>query len=168
MVSLWGNRIAALLSHAQRMACTMKVYLDTCALQRPLDSKTQTRIILEAEAVLGLVSLVEARQIDLTSSEALLFETGRNPNLIRRQYAFETLSKATTFVVVNEQTEARARAWIAEGIGPLDALHLASAEQAGADYFCTCDDQLLKRAKTLENTRVQVVSPIELIEEIGA
>jgi len=144
----------------------MKIYLDTCSLQRPLDSKTQIRIILEAEAVLGLLSLVETSQVDLISSEVLLFETDRNPSLIRRQYALEALSKAGTFVVLNEQIEARARALIAEGIEPLDALHLASAEQAGANCLCTCDDQFLRRAKMLRNARVQVVSPIELIEEM--
>ncbi|MFN2132494.1 MAG: type II toxin-antitoxin system VapC family toxin [Anaerolineae bacterium] len=144
----------------------MKVYLDTCSLQRPLDSRTQIRIILEAEAVLGLLSFVEAGQIELVSSEALLFETNRNPNLIRRQYALEALSKASTFAVVDKQVVARARALIAESIRPLDALHLACAELAGADYLCTCDDQFLKRARTLETTRLQVISPIELIEEI--
>jgi predicted nucleic acid-binding protein len=142
----------------------MKVYLDTCSLQRPLDSRTQIRIILEAEAVLGLLSFVEAGQIELVSSEALLFETNRN--LIRRQYALEALSKASTFAVVDKQVVARARALIAESIRPLDALHLACAELAGADYLCTCDDQFLKRARTLETTRLQVISPIELIEEI--
>ena len=29
----------------------MRIYLDTCCIQRPLDNKTQIRIILEAEAV---------------------------------------------------------------------------------------------------------------------
>ena len=30
----------------------------------------------------------------------------------------------------------------AETLKPLDALHVASAEAAGADYFLTCDDRL--------------------------
>ncbi len=40
----------------------MKVYLDTCSIQRPLDDQTQIRIRLEAEAVLGIISLIESRQ----------------------------------------------------------------------------------------------------------
>ena len=39
---------------------SMKIYLDTCSLQRPLDNKTQLRIKLESEAVLGLPALCEA------------------------------------------------------------------------------------------------------------
>jgi predicted nucleic acid-binding protein len=49
---------------------------------------------------------------------------------------------------------------------PLDALHLASAEAAQVDYFCTCDDRLLKKAKTVHDLKTVVVSPIELAEEL--
>ena len=38
----------------------MKVYFDTCSLHRPLDDKTQLRVALEAEAVLGLLTKCEA------------------------------------------------------------------------------------------------------------
>jgi hypothetical protein len=50
----------------------MKVYLDICAIQRPLDTANQARIMLEAEAVLGLVTLCDAGQLELVSSEALI------------------------------------------------------------------------------------------------
>jgi hypothetical protein len=58
----------------------MKVYLDNCSLQRPLDSKTQIRISLEAEAVLGILALIEVGNLELISSEVLRFEIGRSPN----------------------------------------------------------------------------------------
>jgi hypothetical protein len=48
----------------------MRVYLDRYSPQRPLDSKTQVRIVLEAEAVLGILALCEAGSIELISSEA--------------------------------------------------------------------------------------------------
>jgi predicted nucleic acid-binding protein len=143
----------------------MKIYLDTCSLQRPLDSKTQIRIILETDAVLGILSLCETGEIELVSSDALIFETQRTPNVTRREYGLETLSKAKVFVELSDQVEHRARELDAVGIQPLDALHLASAEAAGAEYFCTCDDRLLKKAKALKDLRT-VVSPVELIGEI--
>ena len=65
----------------------MKVYLDNCSLQRPLDSRTQIRTSLEAEAVLGILTLFESGKIELVSSEALLFEIDRNPNQTRQDYA---------------------------------------------------------------------------------
>ena len=60
----------------------MKVYLDTCSLQRPLDDQTQLRIRLETEAVLGLITLIENGVLELVSSEVLLYECRRNANPI--------------------------------------------------------------------------------------
>ena len=76
----------------------MKIYLDMCSLQRPLDTKTHLRIAVEAEAILGLLTLRESGQAELVASEALIFEAGRNPHPVRKRYAAEVLSKAKIFV----------------------------------------------------------------------
>jgi predicted nucleic acid-binding protein len=144
----------------------MRVYLDTCSLQRPLDSKIQIRIILEAESVLGILTLCERGLLDLVASDALMFEVERNPNLARQEYALEALAQASAFVELDEQVEKRARELHQQGIKPLDALHLACAERASADYFCTCDDELLRKARRLQDLQVQVTSPLELIAEV--
>jgi len=52
------------------------------------------------------------------------------------------------------------------GFKGADALHLACAEAAQVDYFCSCDDRLIRRAKTVQSLQVKVVSPLELAEEI--
>jgi predicted nucleic acid-binding protein len=70
-------------------------------------------------------------------------------------------------VAATEAVQQRAREYQARGINPLDALHLASAVEVGADYFCTCDDKFLRRAKAADTKAVQVVSLLELVEEIG-
>src|SRR5215210_3499890 len=127
----------------------MRVYLDTCSLQRPLDSKTHSRIHLEAEAVLDVLSLCESGQIELVASEVLQFEIERIQDPLRRAHAYEALSKAGTYVDMTEATVVRARELNESGIRPLDALHLAAAVEARADYFCTCDVKFLRRAKTL-------------------
>jgi len=72
----------------------MKVYLDSCSLQRPLDDKSQLRIRLEAEAVLSVLDLVKAGRIQLVSSDTLDFEIGRNPNPTRYDFASETIAGA--------------------------------------------------------------------------
>jgi len=144
----------------------MRIYLDTCSLQRPLDSRAQTRIILEADATLGILALCEAGISELASSDILLYETSRTPNVTRQEYAYETLSKATVFVELDVQVERRARELNVASIEPLDALHLASAEAARADLFCTCDDRLLKRARGVPGLQTRVVSPLEAIGEI--
>jgi predicted nucleic acid-binding protein len=144
-----------------------KIYLDTCSIQRPLDSKSQLRVRLEAEAVLGILSLVERDQIDLVSSEVLLFEINRNSNQIRQEYGQEVMLKAKTFVRASAKVERRSKQFHKLGLKPLDAVHLASAEEAKANYFCTCDDDFLKKTKKIQGLKTKVVSPLELAEEIS-
>jgi predicted nucleic acid-binding protein len=64
------------------------------------------------------------------------------------------------------ELEVFARRLQASGMQPLDALHLASASISKADYFCTCDDKLLKKARNIDGLNVSVVSPTELIMEL--
>ena len=144
----------------------MKVYLDTCSLQRPLDSRTQIRISLEAEAVLGIIALVEDGELELVASDVLLFETRRNPRAERRAYAMDVLDKASAFIEMSASIRERSAELERDGLKPLDALHLATAEAAEVDYFCTTDDKLLKRGKVAARKGVRVVSPIALIEEL--
>lgn len=143
----------------------MKVYLDACSLQRALDNKSQIRVALEAEAVLGILALCETGELDLISSEVLVFEIDRTPQLSRREYGREILAKATAFISLGNSLEQRARTFTAAGVKPLDALHLAAAEEAQADYFCTCDDRFLKKTRNLPDLKTKVVSPVELAEE---
>ena len=56
----------------------MKLYLDMCSLQRPLDTKTQMRVAVEAEAILNVLAFCEAEYADLRVSDALVFETEQN------------------------------------------------------------------------------------------
>ena len=121
---------------------------------------------MEAEAILGLLALCEAGQVDLVSSDTLLFETDRNLHPVRKRYALDVLSKATLFIQTDSLIEEQARTWHDAGIKPVDALHLASAVAGEVDYFCTCDDRFLKRAKAVDTKRTKVVSPLELIAEV--
>src|SRR4051794_20952417 len=118
----------------------MLVYLDMCSHQRPLDDKVQFRILVEAEAVLGVIALCGSGHIELASSVALEYEDERNPHPARRAFTREVLGKASRFIPLSPDVERRARAYNGAGLKPLDALHLACAAEAGADYFCTCDD----------------------------
>ena len=145
----------------------MKVYLDMCSIQRPLDSEDDIRVATEAQAVLGLLRLCEAGQLTLVGSDASLFELEKNPHPVRKDYAAVVLSKAGAFTATDQRAEARARRFEASGMKPLDALHLASAVEADADFFCTCDDRLLARARQAQTGRTRVVSPLDLVMEVS-
>ena len=144
----------------------MKIYLDLCAIQRPLDTPNQVRIVLESEAVLGIVALCGTAQVELLSSEALLYEGEQSSLAIRREHTLAVLSKAKNIIDVTEKERLRAEKIMTFGIKPLDALHLALAEAGNAEYFCTCDDRILRNAKQVKDLLVKVVSPIDLVQEI--
>jgi predicted nucleic acid-binding protein len=116
--------------------------------------------------VLGILSLVEVNEIELVSSEMLLFEINRNSNRIRKEYALEVTSKARHFSTVTVKMEMRSREFNKLGIQPFDSVLLASAGGAHADYFCTCDDELMKKAKKIKDLKMKAVSPLELVKEI--
>lgn len=137
-----------------------------CAIQRPLDSPDQIRIILESEAVLGLISLVHQKQIDLLSSDALLFEGEQNSLSIRFDHTKAVLSLARETVRISDNVELRAAEMVKSGFKPLDALHLALAEKGQADYFCTVDDGILRLSRRITTLKVKVINPIDLIQEI--
>lgn len=86
--------------------------------------------------------------------------------MVRREHGEQVLSRAVSVVFVDAPIEMRARAFVQHGIKAIAALHLAAAEAAGADYFCTCDDHFLRRALTISELHIGVVSPLELIEKM--
>ncbi|MCX6048849.1 MAG: PIN domain-containing protein [Chloroflexi bacterium] len=144
----------------------MKLYLDTCSLQRPLDDKSQLRVQLEAEAILAVLNLCINDEISLVSSEVLEFELGKNPHPQRKAYVAEILETAEVFIEVDRHITLRAQELERSGFKGVDALHIACAEAEKVDYFCSCDDRLLKRAHITESITIKIVSPFELVEEI--
>ncbi len=55
-----------------------RVYLDTCVIQRPLDTAIDARTALEAEAVLALLPMFASGELALISSDVLVDEGERN------------------------------------------------------------------------------------------
>ena len=145
----------------------MRIYLDCCSIQRPFDDKSQPRIAVEAEAVLVILALCESGYLQLVSSAALLFEIGRIPDPERKDDALAILKRlAKENVELTPEHEVLARSLEASGLKPLDALHLAFASVSKVDYFCTCDDRLLKNAKRTGELNTTVIAPTQLVMEL--
>jgi predicted nucleic acid-binding protein len=147
----------------------MRVYLDTCCLNRPFDDLGQDRIRLESEAVLAILARARARSLVLVGSDALDLEIAKIPDEERRRKVglFHTLVEE--HVRVDEAVKQRARALHALGWKPFDALHLACAERGEADIVLTTDDRLLHRAsQDPEVLRVRVENPVRwFMEELA-
>ncbi len=141
----------------------MLIYLDTCAIQRPLDDQGQLRVRVEGDILLTVIAAVEAGEFELVSSAVLRFETENNPIVTRRNFARSVLSLSTVDIDTTTVVVERARYFKEVGIKPLDAVHLASACVANAGFFCTVDDDFLREARAANTGETRVVSPHELI-----
>ena len=142
----------------------VRIYLDASTLNRPFDDHRLSRNRLEAEAVLAILEWIETGKIELISSAALVYENMMSPLIERREYVTTYLALATTFVVTDPVLLQRAREFETQGIRPLDALHLASAERGHAASFVTCDDRILKRARRGKlDTRLTIGTPVEFV-----
>jgi predicted nucleic acid-binding protein len=144
----------------------MRIYLDTCCLQRPLDDQTQPRIRVETEAMFAILASVQQASISLLTSEALEFEISRTPDEQRRREATAILTLASERLTLSDGSETLAESFTQAGLSAIDALHVALASTAGADYFVTADDKLLRRAKLLPHLNVTPISLLGLVSEI--
>jgi predicted nucleic acid-binding protein len=144
----------------------MRVYLDMCSIQRPLDSMTQRRVRIEAEAILEFLAGVRSGLTELVSSDVLELEASRNPDSERRSFSMGVLAEARLIVRISREVRVQAREFEDAGIKAADALHLACAVAAKADLFCTCDDRFLKRARAVHAPPPKMVDPLALIGEL--
>ncbi len=140
-----------------------RVYLDTSVYNRPFDDQSQPRIWLEALACSLLLQMIEEERILLITSSVVSYENSRSPFPERQFWVNQILAMATMHQQVTESIRQRARRLEGHGIKAVDALHLACAESANADFFVTCDDRLLRRYRSLDTPLVSIYEPTEFV-----
>jgi predicted nucleic acid-binding protein len=144
----------------------MRVYLDTCCLNRLLDRSVQPRVRAEAQAVLQVLARVESGEVVLLGSDVLSFEIAQTPDASTRTRVGVLAGFAGEVVGLSEQIEGRADQLVMLGMRYLDALHVASAEVGHADAFLTTDDRLIRAAaRAIDQVRVPVVNPTTWMSE---
>jgi predicted nucleic acid-binding protein len=143
----------------------MRLYLDNCCLQRPFDDQSQPRIRVETEAVLAVLATVQAGEHVLLGSEALEYEVARIPDETRRSETFAILALASERLLLTDTVESLALLYEQRGLNPMDAIHVAMASIAKADYFCTCDDRLFQKARALPDLHCGIVTLLGLVPE---
>jgi predicted nucleic acid-binding protein len=120
----------------------IRVYLDTSAYHRSFDDQTQPKIFLETQAVVIILQMVEAKEVELISSSVLEYENSRNPHPIKQQAMSRYLQLAQLRQEVSEAIRKRSEELEQNGLKAIDALHVACAEAVNTNYFITCDKRL--------------------------
>ena len=142
----------------------MKLYLDNCCFNRPFDDQSQLRIRLETEAKLKIQEEIRSGRFELVWSYILDYENNRNPYRERKlrikkweTYAIEDVEENHKLIETSKELNKR-------GFHKLDSLHIACAIVAKCEYFLTTDDQILKRARLLNDIKIN--DPIGFIKEM--
>jgi predicted nucleic acid-binding protein len=144
----------------------VKIYLDSCCLNRLTDDPKQTRIRAEAEVVERVLKLVRDGVVEWISSDALIDEVDRNPGMERKLANAALLALASNVIETDNQIADRARWLHGLGYGVFDALHLASAEAARVDVLLTTDDDFVRKASRGDGRpRVAVRNPLSWSRE---
>lgn len=140
------------------------VYLDLCALNRPLDNQEQMRVRLESDAVALILSNARAARLTLVVSPMHGVEIRANPDIRKREHLQLLMAELGVSLPFNAaQARTRARQLRSIGVGAADAAHAALAEEMNAD-FVTVDDRLLRRLRRAKVT-VWFGSPLAYCEK---
>lgn len=140
----------------------LKLYLDLCVYNRPFDDQRQERILIETIEFLLILSRAIDKKITLVNSFILEEENSRNPFMNRKDKIRDFLEVATEYIDYSTDIEKRAKELEKYGIMGMDALHIACAEKANVDFFVTCDDSLIRKAKSASDLlRVKIISLME-------
>jgi predicted nucleic acid-binding protein len=150
------------------METTHHIYMDVCCLNRPFDDWRQSRIRIEAEAILEILAKCQQGQYSLISSTALEAEIAKTTDPVRQKRVRECLDMARSRITVTETIMTRAQAIARMGCKPFDALHVACAEFAQADVFLTTDDRLLRRTQANSSSlQVKTANPVSWLIEVS-
>ncbi len=144
----------------------MRVYLDNCMFNRPYDDQGQILILLESEAKLKIQEGIRAGVYELVWSYILDYENSKNPCIERREHIAQWRHYAQRDMVASELVITQAKRLQALGLKTFDALHIACAIAAQAQYFLTTDKGVLKKADQI--TEIQIQDPIGFIREVIA
>lgn len=113
----------------------MKIYLDNCSFNRPFDDQKNIRIKIETEAKLHIQEQIKNGLLILIWSYILDFENEQNPFVERKNAISKWKEFASIDVEETESLRQTAKEVLNLGLKSKDALHIASALEANAEYF---------------------------------
>ncbi len=120
---------------------------------RPFDDQSSIRIKLETEAKLYIQEKIAQGELELIWS----YENEQNPFRERKSVIRYWRQLAALDVEENDRILEKAGKLVTKGLKPKDALHIACAIEAGAEYFVTTDDDIIKKAIEIEDIKVMDV-----------
>lgn len=139
------------------------LYLDYNCFQRGFDDLEQTRIKTEALACQEIFTKAETKEVNLVWSFMHQDETLLCP-FPQRKYAVLNMANICQVKVPPKLAIVELAKSFQQQVklSSKDAIHVAAAEYIKADFFLTCDDNLIKQGIKL-NLGTEIMNPIDYI-----
>lgn len=139
----------------------MLIYLDICCFNRPFDDQSDLIVRLQTEAKLYVQDMIRSGSLSLVWSAVMDLENAANPDINRKVTVGDWKKIGLVDVPVSRRVENIADKLALIGVKPMDALHVACAIEAEAEYFLTTDKALLR--KMAKHDQLRVVDPVDFI-----
>ena len=143
----------------------MRVYFDTCSLNRPFDDLNTNAMRMECEAIISIIDFCGAENWSYFSSDVLLDEILETPDMDKREKVLMLYRCASEHIDFTESIYSRAKELEQFNIKSYDALHLASAEAANADVLLTTDRKFINAAERADSS-IPVKNPMVWLTEV--
>jgi len=136
-----------------------------CVYNRPFDDQSQPRIMLETQIFVMLLLMISEGRFELLSSFALEYENSKNPNIENKLKISGFLGYSTDYISFDEGILDRSLEFEKCGLMGMDAVHIACAEKTKADFFVTCDDNLIKKLRLIDDVRIAFYNVIDFVSK---
>ena len=145
----------------------LRVYLDTCCVNRLFDNQTQARVQRETQAMTQILGYFLTMRWDWLSSVILEDEVNADADSERRSRVKSVMEYVHYTLSIGAAEEIRTEELENLGFKHYDALHIACAESGGADVLLTTDDRMLRLAKRYSaQLQVPVENPYTWLHKI--
>lgn len=150
----------------------MLIYLDTNVFGRPFDDRSYLRIEIEAQASLAILNMIEENKLNCLGSDILKLEVAQTPMPKRIRIQSLITLCSTNISETDILKNLALKIYRKNIIEPRDALHIASACLGKAEYFITCDNEIIRKAEKIEEDlkelgyNINICGVLDFIEEV--
>jgi len=142
------------------------IYLDMNIYNRPFDDQSEVRVKLETIAVFSIMKNLRGKKYNLLWSFVLDYENSLNPSDdVKKEIFLVATVLAGKTILPDNEILIRAKWLEKKGIKPRDSLHIVCACRGGADYFITCDDDLIRKARKVI-LEMEILNPVDFVREM--
>lgn len=143
----------------------IKIYMDMCIYNRPFDDQRQHRINTETQIFIILMSMILEGRLELVNSFALQYENSKNTKIENMLRISDILEYSKNYISYDKWILERSIQLEKYGLKGMDAIHIACAEKAKADFFITCDDGLIKKLEKIDKIEVAYYNIIDFVSK---